>query len=116
MTTWMSGLDERISMVAPSCFVTNWRRNFEKFYHAGFAASWWQWLLTPLSVIVAMSGWVAYRFRQTRAMTMAQFFEQRYSRKFRIFTGLLAWFSGVLNYGIAPGIVGRGIPVSSSDP
>jgi SSS family solute:Na+ symporter len=81
--------------------------NFEKFYHAGFAASWWQWLLTPLSVIVAMSGWVAYRFRQTRAMTMAQFFEQRYSRKFRIFTGLLAWFSGVLNYGIAPGIVGR---------
>ena len=81
--------------------------NFEKFYHAGFAASWWQWMLTPLAVIVAMSGWVAYRFRQTRAMTMAQFFEQRYSRKFRIFTGILAWFSGVLNYGIAPGIVGR---------
>ena len=81
--------------------------NFEKFFHAGFAASWWQWMLAPLSILVAMSGWVVYRYRQTNAMTMAQFFEMRYSRKFRIFTGILAWFSGILNYGIAPGIVAR---------
>jgi dienelactone hydrolase len=29
MTTWMCGLDERITMAAPGCFVTTFRRNLE---------------------------------------------------------------------------------------
>ncbi|HEY9248142.1 MAG TPA: sodium:solute symporter [Rariglobus sp.] len=79
--------------------------NFEKFYQAGFAAYWWGMMLAPVAMLVAMSGWVAYRYRETRALTMAQLFEMRYSRKFRVFAGLLAWVSGVLNYGVFPGIV-----------
>lgn len=78
--------------------------NFEKFYQAGFAASWWGLMMGPLGMIAALSGWVAYRYRETRAMTMAQYFEMRYSRKFRVYAGILAWFSGVLNYGVFPGI------------
>jgi SSS family solute:Na+ symporter len=81
--------------------------NFEKFYHAGFAASWWGNLLAPVSLLIALSGWVVYRYRQTRALTMAQFFEMRYSRGFRVFAGVLAWVSGVLNYGIFPGVIAR---------
>ena len=81
--------------------------NFEKFYHAGFAASWWGNLLAPVGLVIALSGWVAYRYRQTRALTMAQFFEMRYSRRFRVFAGVLAWVSGVLNYGIFPGVTAR---------
>lgn len=81
--------------------------NFEKFYKAGFAASWWGTLLAPVGLIIALAGWVSYRYRETRAMTMAQFFEMRYSRRFRIFAGIIAWVSGVLNFGIFPGIVAR---------
>lgn len=79
--------------------------NFEKFYQAGFPAYWWGLMLAPVAMIVTMSGWVAYRFRETRALTMAQFFEMRYSKKFRVFAGMLTWISGVLNYGVFPGIV-----------
>lgn len=79
--------------------------NFEKFYQAGFAAYWWGMMLAPVGMLVAMSGWVAYRYRETRALTMAQFFEMRYNRRFRVFAGILTWISGVLNYGVFPGIV-----------
>ncbi len=92
--------------------------NFEKFYEAGFAAGWWGVMMAPIGMAIALSGWVNYRYRQTRAMTMAQFFEMRYSRRFRVFAGVVAWGSGILNYGIFPGICARfivyfcGLPVT----
>lgn len=81
--------------------------NFEKFYKAGFAASWWGLMMAPIALVIALSGWVRYRYRETRALTMAQFFEMRYSRRFRIFAGVVAWGAGVLNFGIFPGVVAR---------
>jgi SSS family solute:Na+ symporter len=51
-----------------------------------------------------MSGWVIYRFRMTRSLTLAQFFEKRYSRKFRIFAGMVAFFAGLINFGIFPAV------------
>lgn len=76
--------------------------NFEKYYEAGFGAFWWGMILAPLASIAALSGWVAYRYRETRSMTMAECFERRYSRKFRIYAGSLCWISGMFNYGIFP--------------
>jgi SSS family solute:Na+ symporter len=76
--------------------------NFEKFYEAGFGAFWWGMVLAPLASISALSGWVAHRYRETRALTMAEVFERRYSRRFRIFAGSLAWISGMLNFGLFP--------------
>ncbi|MDQ8192799.1 hypothetical protein QEH59_00080 [Coraliomargarita sp. SDUM461004] len=81
--------------------------NFEKFYEAGFPAIWWGTLMAPLGLVLALSGFVIYRYRETRAMTMAQFFEMRYSRRFRVFAGFLACFSGILNYGIFPAVTAR---------
>ena len=80
---------------------------FEMTYKAGFTASWWKLMLLPVGVIIASTGWVQYRFRQTRAMTMAQFFEIRYSRSFRVFAGILGWISGIINFGIFPAVGGR---------
>ncbi len=77
---------------------------FEMFYQAGTAINWWGNLYLPASLMVALTGFVVYRYRETRVMTMAQFFEVRYSRKFRIFMGVLAVLSGVVNYGIFPAV------------
>lgn len=76
--------------------------NFQEYYRAGFCPTWWQILNQPIALIMAVSGWVIYRYRETRCLTLAQFFETRYSRKFRIFAGFICFLSGVLNYGIFP--------------
>ena len=53
--------------------------SFEQFYAAGFTPQFWGGMFAPIGLFVVLSGWVIYRFRQTRAMTLAQFFEMRYS-------------------------------------
>ena len=52
----------------------------EMNYIAGFTMRWWEMVMAVVVVGISVSGWVLYRFRQTRALTMAQFFEIRYSR------------------------------------
>lgn len=80
---------------------------YEVLSSAGTAPSWWGLLGIPVGTIIVLTGWVYYRFRETRALTMAQFFEMRYSKKFRINAGILCWISGVLNFGIFPGVAAR---------
>ncbi len=80
---------------------------FEQNYKVGYTAIWWNTLTEPVLVVLALSGWVLYRFRQTRAMTLAQFFEMRYSRNFRVFTGLVAFVAGLVNFGIFPAVGAR---------
>ncbi len=78
---------------------------FEMISKSGFILAWWGWLSVPVTLIVGISGWVIYRFRETRALTLAQFFEVRYSKPFRVFTGFLGFAAGMANFGIIP-IVG----------
>jgi SSS family solute:Na+ symporter len=80
---------------------------FEVVAKAGFTFTWWRQLEQPVIVIIAATGFVIWRFRETRAMTLAQFFEIRYSRNFRLFTGILAVIAGVLNFGIIPSVGAR---------
>jgi SSS family solute:Na+ symporter len=80
---------------------------FEIISHSGFVLTWWGWLSIPVMLIVGISGWVIYRFRETRALTLAQFFEIRYSKRFRVFTGILGFGAGVVNFGIIPVIGSR---------
>ncbi len=79
----------------------------EMNYVAGFSLTWWGLTMSVVTLIITVSGWVVYRFRQTRALTLAQFFEVRYSRRFRIFAGLIAFFSGLINFGIFPAVGAR---------
>ena len=80
---------------------------FEVVSKSGFILTWWAWLTTPLVLIVTISGWVIYRFRETRALTLAQFFEMRYSKSFRIFAGILGFAAGMANFGIIPAVGAR---------
>ena len=76
----------------------------EMGYVAGFSLSWWGLSQGIILLAITMSGWVIYRFRMTRSLTLAQFFEKRYSRKFRIFAGMVAFFAGLINFGIFPAV------------
>jgi len=80
---------------------------YEVYSRAGGVMGWWSGLTSIIGLVAMIAGFVTYRYRQTRAMTLAQFFEMRYSRKFRLFTGMLAFCAGVINYGIIPVIGAR---------
>ena len=80
---------------------------FENVYSAGATNTWWALGNNFVLSVLMVSGWIVYRFRQTRALTLAQFLEMRYSRRFRVFTGMICWVSGVVNFGIFPSVGAR---------
>lgn len=80
---------------------------FEVIRNSGFGTWWWGYIGAPIGLLLAISGFVQYRYRETRAMTLGQFFEIRYSRNFRLFAGMLAFFAGIINFGIIPMVEAR---------
>lgn len=100
---YVLGLSEGAAGVGAISFIAA----FEMYYKAGFSVAWWGLLMVVVQILAALSGWVTYRFRQTRAMTIAQFLEARYSRRFRIFAGILAFTAGIINFGIFPAVSAR---------
>jgi SSS family solute:Na+ symporter len=81
--------------------------NLEAGFEAGFAFSWWGLSMSLVVMVLTVTGWVNYRFRRTRALTLAEFFERRYSRRFRVFAGLVAFGAGLINFGIFPAVGAR---------
>ena len=79
----------------------------EQNYSAGFNSRWWEMPTAVILVAISVTGWVVYRFRRTKALTMAQFFEMRYNKAFRVFAGFLAFLSGVFNMVIFPSVSAR---------
>jgi SSS family solute:Na+ symporter len=80
---------------------------FQKIYHAGFSITWWEAVQAPALMLLAMTGFVLYRYRETRVLTLAQFFEVRYSKRFRVCAGFVTFLSGILNFGIFPAVSSR---------
>ncbi len=80
---------------------------FELYHSAGFTAMWWVMLTTPFALYLNITGFGVYRFRETRALTIAQFLETRYSRAARVMAGVLAWVAGLINFGLFPAVGAR---------
>jgi len=77
-----------------------WQMN----YKSGFAGQWW-FLLTPAAgILVALTGFGIYRFRETRAMTLGELVGMRYGERARVFFGAVAFLAGVVNMGIFPAV------------
>ena len=80
---------------------------FELYSQAGFTYNWWNTLNMPVTLFLGLFGFIIYRYRETRVLTLAQFFEIRYSRNFRVFAGATSFLSGLINYGIFPAVSSR---------
>jgi SSS family solute:Na+ symporter len=79
----------------------------EVFSQTGFSLGIWQGFIGFFYFLLAMSGVITYRFRETRALTFHQFFEIRYSKRLRVFSTFLNVFSGLFTFGVGPGIASR---------
>lgn len=79
----------------------------EAQYKTGFALSFWNGFAMPLSIVIALTGYCTYRFRETRAMSLGQFLEMRYSRPLRIFAATLRSLSEMLANMIMPAVAAR---------
>ncbi len=79
----------------------------EVHYRTGFALQFWNNLLLPVLIVMGLTGYCTYRFRETRALSMGQFLEMRYSRKLRFFAAFMRVISEILANMILPAIAAR---------
>lgn len=90
---------------------------FEKGFASGFTLHWWEPLIGLVVVVIMLFGFVFYRFRRTRALTLAEYFERRYGRRFRVYSGIVVFLAGLFNFAIFPVVGARffvyfcGLPV-----
>ncbi len=79
----------------------------EAGYKSGNAYGFWGNLTLPVGLFLSLTGFVIYRFRQTKAMSFGQFIEMRYSRGLRVFASTLRSVSEMLANMILPALAGR---------
>lgn len=91
-----------ISSAMGNMGVISFISNYQMYLQAGFTGLWWGmagWVTGPA---LTLAGWIYFRFRETRAMTLPQFLEMRYSRNFRVFAGIVVFTSGIINFAVMP--------------
>ena len=79
----------------------------EMHYKTGFSVGFWSSVLTPLGIVLGLTGFVNYRFRETKAMSLGQFLEMRYSRRFRIFASGLRSLAEMIANMVMPAVAAR---------
>lgn len=76
-------------------------------YKSGMAVGFWGAVTGPLGLLLALTGYCTYRFRETKAMSLGQFLEMRYSRPLRVFAAALRSLSEMLANMIMPAVAAR---------
>jgi len=73
-------------------------------YKTGYALLFWENMVFPLTIIMALTGYCVYRYRETKALSVGQFMEIRYSRPFRIFASIFRAAGDTLTNAIGPAV------------
>lgn len=92
----------------------------EQRYQCGLGVGFWGRIATPIMIFISLTGFVLYRFRQTRALSMGQFLETRYNRPLRIVAAFVRTVAEMITNAIGPAVAARffiyfiGLPSSVS--
>ncbi len=77
----------------------------EQNYQTGYGIGFWNNIIAPVGVVMALTGFCTYRWRQTRCLSKGQFIEMRYgSRSFRVITATISTISEMVTNAIGPAI------------
>ncbi len=76
----------------------------ESKYQVGYALSFWEYLTIPVGIIMSLTGYCVYRFRETRSLSIGQFLEMRYSRPLRIVAATIRTISEMITNAIGPAV------------
>ena len=77
----------------------------EANYQTGFGIAFWNTVTVPVSIILGLTGFCSYRWRETRCLSKGQFIELRYGSKFfRIVTAVVSTLSEMITNAIGPAI------------
>lgn len=76
----------------------------EAKYQVGYALTFWDYMIIPVGIIMGLTGFCVYRFRETKALSIGQFLEMRYSRNFRIIAASIRTIAEMLTNAIGPAI------------
>ena len=73
-------------------------------YLTGYSLAYWELLTIPVGIIMSLTGYCGYRFRETKALSNGQFLEMRYSKGFRICGSIMRITGEMLTNAIGPAI------------
>ena len=77
----------------------------ERNYQTGYGVGFWNLILAPVGIVLALTGFCNYRWRQTRCLSKGQFIELRYgSKSFRIITAAISSIAEAVTNAIGPAI------------
>ena len=77
----------------------------EQNYQTGYGISFWNHIIAPVGVVLALTGFCTYRWRQTRCLSKGQFIEMRYgSKSFRVVTATVSTISEMVTNALGPAI------------
>jgi solute:Na+ symporter, SSS family len=76
----------------------------EAKYQVGYALTFWEYMVIPVGIVMGLTGYCTYRFRETRSLSIGQFLEMRYNRPFRIVAASLRTLSEMLTNAIGPAV------------
>lgn len=76
----------------------------ESKYQVGYALTFWEYLTVPVGIIMGLTGYCIYRFRETRSLSIGQFLEMRYNRPLRIVAATIRTISEMVVNAIGPAV------------
>jgi len=79
----------------------------EQEYLCGLAIGFWSKVSIPISIFMSLTGYVLYRYRQTRALSLGQFLETRYNRPLRIIASSIRTVAEMMTNAIGPAVAAR---------
>jgi len=79
----------------------------EAEYQCGMAMGFWNKIIIPLSIFISLTGYVLYRYRQTKSLSLGQFLETRYNRPLRILATSIRTMAEMMTNAIGPAVAAR---------